>query len=328
MYTAAIIGYGYWGPILLKNFNGNSRFRIKYVCDRNANNLERSKNSASQHIATNDLEQLFQDPDVDIIIIATQAASHRDLILKSLQANKHVFVEKPFTLSSEDAELICREAKDRNKLVWVDHTFLFTPGYKKLKESINTGKIGSPLRLHSTRTAFGLFQQDTNIIWHLLYHDAYLLLDLFQAMPTEVQIIASATVIPNIEDSVVASFTFANGLHATVHCDMLFAEKKREITVYGKEGILIWDEMRNEKLTYYQNKATYNSNTKKINYLFDDKPEFIPIEDGEALPREIELFAECLDNKSTSPCDCNIALKTVHLLELLEAKLIREKSHD
>src|SRR3990167_6633345 len=228
MKTLGIIGYGSWGPVLLRNFNQNKEFKVKYICDRNFTKLEKAKNAAPKNcIFLNEPKEIFEDPKVDLVVIATQAAHHFSLVMMALQANKNVFVEKPLILSSREAKIIYQLANAQEKKIWIDHTFLFTSAYQKLKNCLNQGMIGRPLRFHSTRTAFGLFQQDANILWHLMYHDIYILLDLFHIPDKLNSVVGSASIIPNMIDSVLASFSFSNGLHATIHCDMLFAEKKR-----------------------------------------------------------------------------------------------------
>ena len=320
MIKICMIGYGHWGAILLKNFIRHKKFEVKYICDRNQIKLTQASSVAQNNcILINNPNQAFEDPDVDLIVIATQASYHFDLSIAALQANKHIFVEKPFTLNSNEAEIIFQMAKKVNKKVWVDHTFLFTSAYRKLKKCIHQGMIGKPMRFHSTRTAFGLFQSDANIIWHLMVHDIYILLDLFHTVEKINSIISSASIIPDVVDSVIASIAFPNQLHATIHCDMLFAEKKREITITGDKGILVWDETQQNKLLFYPHRASYNPLLKRVTYQ-SGQTEVIKIDESEALANEIDRLSEFLDNENqlTFPSQ-SIMLEIIKTLELIEA---------
>src|SRR3990167_5579090 len=137
MRNVCIIGYGYWGSILHKNFCRHKEFEIKYICDRNTIKLaEAKKNASTNCILLTNPKQAFDDPRVDLIVIATQAVYHFDLCVSALKANKHIFVEKPFTLSSNEAKYLYQLALRQKRKIWVDHTFLFTCGYQKLKHCL------------------------------------------------------------------------------------------------------------------------------------------------------------------------------------------------
>ncbi|EKD73494.1 MAG: oxidoreductase protein [uncultured bacterium] len=323
MKTIGIIGYGYWGAVLLRNFSQHKEFEVKYICDRNLSKLEQAKNAAPTNcILLNAPKDIFEDTEVDLVVIATQAAHHFNLAMMALEADKHVFIEKPLVLSSQEAKMIFQLANERDRKVWIDHTFLFASAYQKLKNCLHWGMIGKPLRFHSTRTAFGLFQQDANILWHLMYHDIYILLDLFHIPDKLNSVVGSASIIPNMIDSVLASFSFSNGLHATIHCDMLFAEKKREIVITGDKGILVWDELCQNKLMFYPYCAQYHSAIKKVTYQIAEV-EKIQIEQSEALINEINELSKFLNNKKCKvSVNENIALDIINLLESVEARLI------
>jgi predicted dehydrogenase len=320
MKTVCIIGYGYWGAILSQQFIQNPHFIVKYICDRNAEKLALAKSvTPTDCILISDPKKALEDPSVDLVVIATQAAHHFDLCISALNHHKNIFVEKPFTLNSHDAKIIFDIAKKHHKKIWIDHTFLFNPAYQQLKHCVAQGMIGNPMRYHATRTAFGLFQQDANIIWHLMIHDIYILLDLFNAPDTINSVTSSASIIPGITDSVIASFTFQNQLHATVHCDMLFAEKRREIVITGDKGILVWDETRQHKLQFYPYSASFNAKTRKVSYQLDDV-KIIKVDISDALVNEVNaLYEFLLENSYLSFPDKNTTLKIIGLLESVDA---------
>lgn len=315
------MGFGYWGPTLLRNFLNHPRYQVRYVCDRHQEKLARLQDHGNDCKVVTEAAEIFEDKNVDLVVIATQAAKHGDLICKALEANKHVFVEKPFVLSSADALKVCRLAKAANKAVWVDHTFLYCPAFVKLKQLVANGKIGKLLRYHSTRTDFGLFQTDTNIVWHLFYHDAYLLHELFSLSATAIQASGSSSVVPGIADSLTVSLQLAMGIYASILCDMTFPEKKREVIIMGDQGILLWDELSLHKLKFFPSRARFSLANRSVQYSEKRDPEIIPIGESEALTEELTALASCLDGEAPFNRICEPAVEIVRLLETIDSQI-------
>lgn len=326
MNIVGIIGCGRWGPVLLRNFTQHTAFEVKYVCDRNVFKREEIRKLNRRCILLDKPTRLFEDPYVDLIVIATQATYHFDLCMMALKANKHLFVEKPLTLSVREAKTIYQLASLRNKKIWVDHTFLFTNGYQKLKQSINHGMIGKPFRFHSTRTGFGLFPMDINVIWNLMYHDAYILLDLFGSLKSLNKVISVSSIVPNMPESILISATFQKCLHAIIHCDTLFVEKKREIIISGEKGILVWNEECQNKLIFYPYFVECCSDVKKVICQLK-KIEIIKINQVEAIQNELTKLAEFLDDErySTFPEEV-VMLEIIRMLELVDTMHLKKIS--
>jgi predicted dehydrogenase len=319
--TVGIIGFGYWGPTLFRNFRNHPRYQVRYVCDRHREKLARLQDHGSDCRVVVEAAKIFDDKNVDLVVIATQATKHVDLICKALEANKHVFVEKPFVLSSADALKVCRLAKSANRAVWIDHTFLYCPAFVKLKQLVANGKIGKPLRYHSTRADFGLFQTDTNVVWHLFYHDAYLMHELFSLSAASMQASASSSIVPDIADSLTVSLHLAMGVHASVLCDMTFPEKKREIVIMGDQGILLWDELSPHKLKFFSDRARFDAPNQIVQYAEKRVPEIIPIGESEALAEELTALASCLDGEAPFNQACESAVEIVRLLEAIDLQV-------
>ena len=234
MIKAALIGYGYWGPVLLKNMNKNSKIKVVLVCDRNIEKIKKVKDNYKYIKTTNDSQVIIKNPEIDLVVIATQASTHYELTKKALLSNKHVFVEKPFTLDIEQAIELQKLAESRNLKIFVDHPHIFQNDHEKIKEILNKNELGMILNYHSTRADFGLFQKETNVIWHSLYHDIYIIRDLF---PNEkiinIDAIASSHILKDVFDVASVSITFKSGITADFYINFLFPEKERKIVISG-----------------------------------------------------------------------------------------------
>ncbi len=306
-YNIALIGYGYWGPVLLRNFAANDRFRVKYVCDHH---LEKTKKVRTQipgcHFVV-DSAIPFADPTVDVIAIATEAGTHATLARQALHHNKHLFIEKPFTVDVKEAEDLCHLAHARQRALWVDHTFLFTPAFALLKQQVTTGKIGKLQHFQSTRTTPGPFHKDANVIWNLAYHDAYLLQELLPQDPLTVSAKANAYVHGNVASAATIALTYKDDIRADLTVSMNHPEKQRAVVVSGSTGSFLWDETSVDKLIYRPIGAS-------------PVPMAVPVQ--EALALEVSAFACYLDDREPGPADAAKALQTMRLTAMMVAALI------
>src|SRR5690242_13913817 len=167
----AVIGYGYWGPNLVRNFVNSGSARVVGVSDLDLAKLAASKRLHSDIDTTSDYRALLRDPTIDAVAIATPVHTHYDLALSALRAGKHVLVEKPLTSRSDQASRLVAEAAKRNLVLMVDHTFLYTSAVQKIRELLHDGTLGEPYYYDSIRSSLGLFQSDVNVIWDLAVHD-------------------------------------------------------------------------------------------------------------------------------------------------------------
>src|SRR5271156_516187 len=166
-----VIGYGYWGPNIVRNFHGQQRSRVVTVCDKNPNSLQRVRQAFPDIQTTSDCAQLLTSPEIDAVAVVTPVWTHFELAKTALENGKHVFVEKPFTCTTAQAEELIELAERKHLKIMVDHTFLFTGAVKRMKEMIDDGTLGDLYYYDSTRVNLGLFQHDVNVLWDLAPHD-------------------------------------------------------------------------------------------------------------------------------------------------------------
>ena len=324
-YKTGLIGYGYWGPILLRAFHNSGRFKVLKVCDHNKAKLSKVSNISQEIEICYDHNDIIKDDRIDVVIIATQARTHYNLVSEALIHNKNVFVEKPFVLNPDEAVSLMRLNREKNLMVMVDHTYLFAQHYKKVKEIVESRRLGKILHFHSTRSDFGLFQKDTNIVWHLLYHDAYLLLDLFKGNKIKsIKASGFSHIIDNIEDTAYASICYENGLSAEILVNMLFPIKERKIIVTGDKKILHWDDTIEDKLKIYSKNAFFNPKSQTIKYNDDIKFEILKVPQIEALKTEIDYFFHCLNENKTPVNNEESAYYVVALLNSVESAMTKK----
>ncbi len=181
-----MIGYGYWGPNIVRNFHGQERSRVIAVCDKSPNSLRRVRQAHSDIRLTSDFEELLTSPDIDVIAVVTPVWTHFELAKAALQNGKHVFVEKPFTCTTAQAEELIELADRKNLKIMVDHTFLFTGAVRRIRQLIDDGTMGDLYYYDSTRVNLGLFQHDVNVIWDLAPHDLSIMDYLIKEKPEAV----------------------------------------------------------------------------------------------------------------------------------------------
>ena len=171
MINIGLIGFGYWGPNLARNFNVDPDLELAAICDFSADRLETARRLYPQVKLLNNLDDFYNDTNIDVIAIATPVTSHFELAKRALMSGRHVWLEKPMTEKIEQAKELIDLAQKRNKVVFVDHTFVYTGAVRKIKELIKQGELGDMVYYDSTRVNLGLFQQDVNVIWDLAPHD-------------------------------------------------------------------------------------------------------------------------------------------------------------
>ncbi|MBT3509244.1 MAG: Gfo/Idh/MocA family oxidoreductase [Nitrospina sp.] len=319
IFKAGLIGYGYWGPILLRNFSSHSDVEIKIICDRNPSKLESALTISPSSQVSQNAESIFSDPDIDFVIIATQGKSHYDLVKKGLLSGKHIFVEKPFALNLEQAKELVEINKQCDLQIMVDHTFLFTPEYQVVKEIIRNQDLGKLFHFHSTRADFGRFQSDINILGHLMYHDAYILLDLFgEQKPINIKASGTAHIINPLEDTAVVSIIYPNGFNADIINNMLCPIKERKIFIAGEKAILLWDDMaiNGNKLKLYNNKiVSYDSKSGNLEYPSNNSIKTLTVSSKQAIENEVDYFISCLKDGDKPKNDENAGLQVMQFLE-------------
>jgi predicted dehydrogenase len=322
MINVGIIGYGYWGPILLRNFCSIKEFNVKKVCDRNAGKLEKVKQAYPEIITCKDYSEIINDADINLVVIATQPGSHYTLAREALENDKHVLIEKPFVINYEQAEEIRKLLEKSGKIAMIDHPHIFQPDHSKMKAVLFEEKIGKVLHYHSTRADFGLFPTDVNVAWHSLYHDIYIILDLFEnEEPTSVKAFGSSHIVPDFDDTAMVQMEFKSGLTADFHVSLIFPNKERKIIITGDKSIVHWDYTAKDKIRVYNKSAEFEAGTGRVDYDITPECEIIEVPNAESIKTELEYLAKCISENEQPKNGVDSGIKIVKILESVDKAL-------
>jgi predicted dehydrogenase len=318
--NVAVVGAGYWGKNLVRNFATAKRCNLKYVCDLNKKALAAQKKSFPSIVATAELEEVLNDTEVNAVVIATEVPTHFKIAQKSLEAGKHTYVEKPMTLKTADAKVLVKLATDKKLKLMVGHLLEYHPAVNYLKEMIDRGQLGQPYYMYTQRVNLGIVRQDENAWWSLAPHDISIICYLLGSEPVSVTAHGQCYLQKNIEDVVFATIKFADGKVANVHCSWLDPHKIRKMTVVGSEKMVTFDDMEaTEKIRMYDKGAAVKhdittSYAEVISLRFGDI--VIPkIPSGEPLSLECKHFIDCVLDGTPIRSDGIEGLRVVRVLE-------------
>lgn len=328
VYTVGLIGYGYWGPILLRNLVLHPRMDVAWVCDRNVSKLIQAKHLAPGVNGITALNDAALSA-IDALFICTQAATHYELAKYALQQGVNVFMEKPPTVTVDQAILLNDMATSQGLKVMVDHTYLYNPAYIMVKHLLCQGTLGRIRQFYSVRADFGLFQRDVNIIQHLLYHDIYMVLDLFNNEKIEVvKAGGKGFILPECEDVVSVYLETTSGVIITIINSMIFPVKKREVSLSGDENILFWDDIAPNKIRLYDKKAEFDSKNNKFIYTGKKDSLDIEVPGGEAVASCLDSFASYLDGYVAPPSTLQQAIRVLNVLDKIQQSLRSQRVND
>jgi predicted dehydrogenase len=252
MIRAAVIGYGYWGPNIVRNFKSCGAIDLACVCDMAPKQLELVEKAYPGLPTTRDLSQVLADPSIDAVAIITPVASHFELGMAALRAGKHVWIEKPITASSDEARRLCEEAEAKKRVLFVDHTFIYTGAVQKLHDLVAAGELGKLTCYDSVRTNLGLYRPDVNVLWDLAVHDVSIMDYALRPRVTAV----SATGVANVpglpEASAFMTCYLEGGALMHVHADWFSPVKGRTTTITGDKKMIVYDDNEQvEKIKVY-----------------------------------------------------------------------------
>jgi predicted dehydrogenase len=328
MIGIGVIGYGYWGPNLVRNFAEVADATVVSVSDLNPKRLELVRSRYPTIETTTDLSDLLADPRIDAIAIATPISTHFDLALRVLRAGKHVLVEKPLATTSEQALRLLEEATRRNLVLMVDHTFVYTGAVRKIKELVMSQRLGDIYYYDSARINLGLFQHDVNVLWDLAVHDLSIMDYVLSAQPRAV----SATGVNHIsgEPANIAYLTlfFDGSLIAHIHVNWLSPVKVRRTLIGGNRNMIVYDDLEpSEKVKVYDRGIDVNNHTEKlydmlIGYRTGDmwSPQ---LDTTEALRVEANHFIRCIEGSESPITDAQAGLRVVEILEAATQSMAR-----
>jgi len=270
MVNVAIIGYGYWGPNLVRNFNAVEGCNVKWVSDLRKTRRDIVWKQYPGIQVTETVANIMADTSVDAVIVATPVHQHFPLALEALNAGKHVLIEKPMTQSVEEAEILGNLAKEKGLVLMVDHTFLYTGAVQKIKELIGNGEIGEIEYFDSTRINLGLFQQDVNVLWDLAPHDISILFHLVQERPVSVCATGVSHTPNGIENIAYLTVNYTSNKIAHFSCSWTSPVKLRTILIGGSKKMVLFDDVEpSEKVKVYDTGYNVSSDEEKRNLLID-----------------------------------------------------------
>jgi predicted dehydrogenase len=257
--TIGVIGSGYWGPNLLRNFAENESAQLRWICDLDEKRLSAMGRRYPATSTTRDYQELISDSDLDAIAVVTPVATHFQIAKDALRAGKHVLVEKPLAATAREAEELI-ELAERNRLtLMVDHTFVYTGAVRKMKEILTNGEIGDLLYFDSIRINLGLFQRDINVLWDLAPHDLSIMDYLIDRQPVGVSALGSCHIEPGIENIAYLVMKFPDDFIAHFHFNWLAPVKIRRTLIAGARKMILYDDIEpTEKVRVYDKGVTSN----------------------------------------------------------------------
>jgi predicted dehydrogenase len=327
MINLGLIGYGYWGPRIARNFQSVPGCTLSTICDKSPDQLSRARQAFPGVEVTSDASSILTSSSIDAVAVVTPVWTHFDLAKAAIANGKHVFVEKPFTSTvAQAAELIDLAARKKVQIM-VDHTFLFTGAVKKLKQLISEGTLGKLYYYDSTRVNLGLFQHDVNVVWDLAPHDFSIMDYLIEAKP-EVVIATGQHHLNGHEDVAYVTVYFSDNMIAHFNVNWLSPVKVRTTLLGGEKKMVLWNDVEaDEKIKIYDKGVSLKSGQSIYDLLvsYRSGDMWSPKIDGtEALTAEAKYFIDCIENNTTPFNDGEAGLRVVTLLEATD-RSIRER---
>jgi len=316
----AVIGYGYWGPNLVRNFAKTEGARIVSISDLDPAKLASATRAYPGIGQTTDFRALLDDDRVDAVAIATPVRTHYQLALAALEAGKHVLVEKPLAETSAQVRHLMAEAQRRNVVLMVDHTFIYTPAVRKIRELIGEQVLGDIYYYESTRASLGLFQSDVNVIWDLAVHDISIIQYIMNDTPLAVSATAVSHVAGNPENIAHIALFFRSSCVAHISVNWLSPVKVRQTFIGGSRKMILYDDLEStEKVKVYDKGVTVSVSAESVNQLRigyragDTWSPHLPAK--EALETEAEHFVDCIRRGKMPLSDGASGLRVIEILE-------------
>ena len=319
MIKVGIIGFGYWGPFIARNVNNIEGLKLQAICDKREQACRKAASFYPGAIITTEAVEVIKDPGNDAVAIVTPVSSHYELAKMALEAGKHIFVEKPFTLTAAQGEELIELAESRRKTIMVDHTFLFTGAARKLKELLDSQSLGRLYYYDSVRINLGLFQHDVNVIWDLAPHDLSIMDYLLDKKPVSISAHGACHFNNSLHDVAYLILNFDEGLIAHFHLNWLSPTKIRHTIIGGEKRMVFWDDMDPENKIKVYDKGVEVKDSEGVydmlySYRWGDM--WAPrISNTEALDQELIYFRDCLDSGQRPHNDGEAGLRVIRLLE-------------
>ena len=319
-----VIGYGYWGPNIVRNLRSVEHAHLASICDTNPASLRRAKQAYPDVPVTAEPDELLCSTDIDAVALITPVWTHFDLAKAALENGKHVFVEKPFTSSSAQGEELIELAEKNGLKIMVDHTFLFTGAVRKIRQLLDEDTLGKLYYYDSTRVNLGLFQHDVNVIWDLAPHDLSIVDYLIGGSP-EVIVATGEAHLNGMTDVAFITAYYPGNIIAHINVNWLSPVKVRTTLLGGERKMLVWNDLEaDEKIKVYDKGVHMTSREGLYELLVSYRTGDMwapKIEPTEALRLELGYFVECIQNDQTPINDGEAGLRVVTMLEAAEESL-------
>ena len=330
MINVGVIGYGYWGPNVARNFHASAGAKLTSVCDLSEKRLGVAQTQYPFIKGIKDPRELIKSNDVDAVAIVTPVFAHYELAKEALLAGKHIFIEKPFTATSAQARELIDLAAKKNLKIMVDHTFLFTGAVRKIKQVIDSGELGRLLFYDSVRVNLGLFQHDVNVVWDLAPHDLSIMDYVIPNKPVALTARGSVHFAGGYEDIAYVCVEFeGNGFIAHFHVNWLSPVKIRQTLISGDKKMLVWDDLDpDEKVKIYDRGVDVKSANGGKNGIHELLVSYrsgdvhIPkLDNIEALKAEAQYFVDCIEKDQEPFNNGQAGLQVVRLLEAADESI-------
>ncbi|MDP4224982.1 MAG: Gfo/Idh/MocA family oxidoreductase [Bacteroidota bacterium] len=313
MTKVAVVGCGYWGKNLVRNF-----YELGYlsaICDENAENAQ-SVSHQNGHVPILTPDQILESEDINAVAIASPAVTHADLAAKFLKAGKHVFVEKPLAVTLEDGKNLQTLAEKQAKVLMVGHLLQYHPAYIKLKQLVKEGKIGSLDYIYSNRLSLGKVRTEEDVLWSFAPHDLSMVLGLVDDVPVHVKASLSSGQGRPIADHALIEMSFKNGVNSHIFVSWLHPFKEQRLVVCGAKGSLVFDDSKpwEEKIAFYPSSLNFKGNVPQI----EKYPhEFMTVQEAEPLKNECQHFIDCIEQNRTPVSGAQEAIRVLTVLDMV-----------
>jgi len=315
-----VVGCGYWGPNLIRNFRSTPDCKVRTICDQDENRLKQLKELYPEVQTETRFEAVLADRNVEAVVIATPVRFHYKMAKASLAAGKHTFIEKPMASSSAECEELNELARENGLTLMIGHTFLYSAPVRKIKEIIKAGDIGTIQYISSRRLNLGLYQKDINVAWDLAPHDISIILHIMDQPPQSVNCRGNCHVTPGIEDVTNMALTFPNNQLATIHNSWLDPRKVREMTIVGTRRMIVYDDVEPlEKIKIYDarvDRPPHYNTFAEFTYSYHYGDIYVPyVKQEEPLKVECQHFVDCVQTGALPISNGHHGLELVRILE-------------
>lgn len=323
-----VVGCGYWGPNLVRNFRGIPDCSLKVMCDISEKRLAHLKGLYPGVEGVTDYSHTLNGLGLDAVVIATAVRLHHSMAKASLLAGKHTFIEKPMAASSEQCQELVDLARQKGLVLMTGHTFLYSPAVRKIKEIVDSGDLGDIRYISARRLNLGLFQKDINVAWDLAPHDISIIQHIIGEQPVSVNCQGTAHVTPGIEDVTTMCLAFTRQRTAIIHSSWLDPRKVREMTIVGSQRMVVYDDVAPlEKIRVYDarvERPPHYDTFAEFHYAYHYGDVHVPyLKQEEPLKTECQHFLDCINHGTTPLTDGKRGLELVRVLEASSRSLKR-----